>query len=189
MTGTPRDENLHYALAVTRNLRERFAHTAPRLWDPATAAAELAVQTGHLASCLLRACGGKVAAFEDPQRPLTSVGDELADVLLAALSIAVLADAELDTVAASPDLPCASDDLEAFLQLLVTGGALCEAALVEHGYRHRPTGTPASLASAATAVIASCEHLAAHLGLDVYAEFQAMAADATAFLDQTEPVR
>jgi hypothetical protein len=70
-----------------------------------------------------------------------------------------------------------------FLRLLVTAGVLAEAALVDQGYRHRPTGSPPSVAEAGVAMVTACEAFAKRLGLDLRAEFQAMTADAHAFLD------
>ncbi|WP_019811114.1 hypothetical protein [Saccharomonospora halophila] len=168
-------------LGDVRRLRRRFATTAPREWDPSTAAAELSVQVGHLALCLLRVHGADVAGLEDPHRPIDDVGDELADIVLAALSITVLAGSEPVGCA---ELPQAETALEAFLRLLVAAGNLAEAALVEHDYRHRPEGDPPSLPHAAGAVLAACDVLADRLGLDLLGEFRAMVTDADGFLDE-----
>src|SRR5579884_2726348 len=89
-------EQLTGVLADVRRLRARFADTAPQPWTAATAAAELTVQLGHLALCLLHRQGVDTAEFDDPIRPIANPGDELADVLLAALSVPVLAGMEPD---------------------------------------------------------------------------------------------
>lgn len=174
-------DHLHEVLADVRRLRERFADTAPREWEPTTAAAELTVQVGHVALCLLRRRGGVVSDWEDPARPISNIGDELADIVLAALSINVLAQREPTEHAPTTQGPIG--EVDAFLRLLVAAGSLSEAALVEHDYRHRPTGTLPSLAAAAAAVIAACDGLADQLGLDLIAEFRSMVADANTFLD------
>ncbi len=176
-------EHVSDVLDDVRHLRRRFATTAPRAWDPSTAAAELSVQVGHLALCLLRDHGADITGLEDPHRPLEDVGDELADIVLAALSITVLARCEPVGCAESPRAETA---LDAFLRLLVAAGTLSEAALVEHHYRHRPEGNPPSLPEAAGAVVAACDVLADQLGLDLLGEFHAMVADACSFLDQRE---
>lgn len=44
---------LHEVFGEVRRLRQRFSYTADRAWEPVTAAAELNVQLGHLALCLL----------------------------------------------------------------------------------------------------------------------------------------
>lgn len=172
---------LQTMLNEARRLRQRFARTAPQQWTVTTAATELSVQLGHLALCMLRRRGYDVSDVEDTERPITNLGDELADVVLAALSIAVLANtvpAPLDTTATT--LQNADD---AFLRLLVAAGELSEVALVEHGYRHRPTGTPRALADAVTNVIGACDALATRVGLDLDDEFDAMVISADAFLD------
>ncbi|MCI2422143.1 hypothetical protein MOQ72_32405 [Saccharopolyspora sp. K220] len=181
MNRTLLSDRLHEVLADVRRLRQRFATTAFQEWDPSTAAAELSVQVGHLALCLLRQHGADVSAWEDPQRSITNVGDELADVVLAALSINVLAHSE---PAEATGHPQARNEVEAFLRLLVAAGSLSEAALVEHHYRHRPEGRPPSLPEASAAVIAACDVLADQLGLDLIGEFRSMVADADSFLDQ-----
>ncbi|WP_443205668.1 hypothetical protein [Saccharopolyspora sp. 5N708] len=181
MNRTPLSDHLHEVLTNVRRLRERFATTAPQEWDPITAAAELSVQVGHLAICLLRQHGADVSAWEDPQRPITNIGDELADVVLAAFSINVLAQSE---PAEATEQPQSANEVEAFLRLLVAAGGLSEAALVEYHYRHRPEGRPPSLSGAAAVVIAACDVLADQLGLDLIAEFRSMVADADSFLDQ-----
>ncbi len=173
--------HLHEVLADVRRLRQRFATTASQEWEPTTAAAELSVQVGHLALCLLRQHGADVSAWEDPQRPINNIGDELADIVLAALSINVLAHSEPAETIRQPQ---AGNEVEAFLRLLVAAGSLSEAALVEHHYRHRPAGRPPSLSKASAAVIAACEVLADQLGLDLIDEFRSMVADADSFLDR-----
>lgn len=181
MNRTVFEEYLPEAVDEVRRLRARFAHTAPRSWSPAMAAVELSVQVGHLALCLLRRGRVDVTALDDPQRPLTDIGDELADVVLAALSIAVLADREPAQI---PQPPQVSNEVEAFLRLLVAAGSLSESTLVEHHYRHRPTGTPPSLPEATAAIVAACEGTANLLGLDLLDEFRSMVADADSFLDR-----
>lgn len=173
-------EALQDVLRDVRRLRGRFAATAPRAWDPATGGAELTVQLGHLALCLLRRRAADVAELEDADRPITIVGDELADVVLSGLSIAVLAEAEPIARDAIDQLN--GDEIDAFLRLLVTCGWLAEAGLVDQGYRHRPAGSPASVADAGSAMVAACETLARRLDLDLRAEFQAMVTDADHFL-------
>ncbi|GAA0534934.1 hypothetical protein GCM10011581_48430 [Saccharopolyspora subtropica] len=180
MNSSTLSDNLHEVLGEVRRLRRRFARTAPAEWDPVTAAAELSVQVGHLALCVLRRQGRDVGDLEDTQRPITDVGDELADVALAALSIAVLADADPDSSSRKP--PPAGDEVEAFLRLLVAAGTLSETAMVVCRYRHRPNGLLLPLSEAASRVITACEALANHLGLDLLAEFRSMAVDADAFL-------
>ena len=165
-------------LVEVRRLRRRFAPTA-EAWGPCTAAAELEVQIGHLALCVLRRRGADVTTLEDPDRPLNELGDELADVVLAALSVAVLAGTEPGPVRPA----AASDEMEALLRLLVSAGALSEVALVEQRFRHRPPGTLPPLPEAAAAVIAACEALTDRLGVDLLAEFRSMVDDADAFLD------
>ncbi len=81
-------------LAETRLLRRRFAHTAPRPWDAVTASAELSVHLGHLARCLLRYHDSPTNEWDDPARPLSDIGDELADVLLGILGISAFTDVE-----------------------------------------------------------------------------------------------
>jgi hypothetical protein len=179
-------ETLHTLLGQTRHLRRRFASTAPRSWDPAAAGAELTVQLGHLALCLLRRGGADVSGLEDPDRPITDIGDELADVVLSGLSVTVLAEREpASTAAPAPTevAAVAGKEISVFLRLLVTAGWLAEAGLVTAGYRHRPTGTPPSVAEAGSALLAACEELAGVLGVDVAAEFGVMTANADAFLD------
>jgi hypothetical protein len=164
----------------TRRLRAGFAGTAPRAWDPATAGAELAVQLGHLALCVARHHGVDVSAYEDVARPITDLGDELADVTLAALSISVLAD-EPPARAQVPG-QSAGSEIEALLLLLVCAGRVAEAGLVTAGYRHQPTGTRVLLPQASAATVMAAAQLAGLLGLDLPAEFGAMYADASAFL-------
>ncbi|MEO3855777.1 hypothetical protein [Acrocarpospora sp. B8E8] len=175
------DEDLADMVDRTRRLRQGFAGTAPRAWDPATAGAELAVQLGHVALCVARHRGMDVSAYEDVARPIGDLGDELADVTLAALSISVLADVppahiELARTAAS------GSEIEALLLLLVCAGQAVEAGLVAAGYRHQPTGTPVLLPQASAATVTAAAQFAGLLGLDLPAEFRAMNADASDFL-------
>jgi hypothetical protein len=167
-------------VAAVRRLRAGFAPTAARPWDAATAGAELHVQSGHLALCALRHAGHGVAGLEDPGRPF-HLGDELADVVLSAVSVAVLAGTVPHLVPAPADAP--SGLPAAALRVVVLGGALAEAGMIAGGYRHRPAGAPPSVARAAGAVLAACEQMADLAGLDLMEEWRAMAADATAFLD------
>jgi hypothetical protein len=167
-------QTLHELLGETRRLRQRFASTAPRSWDPATAGAELTVQIGHLAMCLLRRSETDVSDLEDPDRPITNIGDELADVVLSGLSVTVLTEEEPASVA--PVTTAAGDETCALLRLLVTAGWLAESGLVSAGYRHSPTGAPPSVADAGSALMAACEALAGVLDVDVPAEFRAMTA-------------
>lgn len=182
-----RAEILQELLGEVRRLRGRFASTAPRSWDAATAGAELTVQIGHLALCLLRRSGADVSDLEDQYRPINNIGDELADVLLSGLSVTVLAGAELAS-AMRIAMP-AGDETAAFLRLLVTAGWLAEAGLVDQDYRHRPTGAPSSVAEASSAMVAACEALASRLDVDLEAEFRAMAASADQFLNSRNDVR
>ncbi|MGH3571619.1 MAG: hypothetical protein ACRDUW_07300 [Pseudonocardiaceae bacterium] len=87
-------------LAETRLLRRRFVHTAPRPWDAVTASAELSVHLGHLARCLLRYHDSPTNEWDDPARPLSDIGDELADVLRGILGISAspMLSAEILTV-------------------------------------------------------------------------------------------
>lgn len=182
---SPLGGHLDELLAETRMLRHRFAPTAARPWDAATAAAELCVQAGHLAQCLLRR-SGRGSPVDDPRRPIARVGDELADVLLATCSVTVLA----GTTPATPATAAhARETTEAFLHLLAAAGALAEAALVAAQYRHPPTGNPSTVAEAAGVVLATCESLAQMLELDLLAEFRAMVADADTFLNTWGEVR
>jgi hypothetical protein len=175
-------EDLSGVLADARHLRVRFADTAPRPWTAATAGAELTVQLGHLSLCLLHRLGADTGEFDDPIRPIANAGDELADVLLAALSVPVLAGME-------PHRPPArrsgdrDGEVAQFLRLVVTAGQLAEAAMRHDGLRHQPAGTPPAIPDASIRAITAAETLAETLGLDLYAEFQAMVIDATGFLD------
>ncbi|HLS41284.1 MAG TPA: hypothetical protein VK038_11025 [Ornithinicoccus sp.] len=173
-------QHLTRALEVTSELRTGFAPTAPEPWTPATAAAELNVQLGHLALCLLARHGADTGDLHDPGRPITDVGDELADVLLATLSIPVLAGTQPDPVPTEP--AGTGNETIAFLLLLVSAGRLSEAAMRHDHYRHQPTGTPPPIEAASAEVITACEVLAGDLGLDLIAEFDAMAVDAHRFL-------
>lgn len=169
-------------LAEVRLLRRRFAHTAPQPWDAVTASAELSVQLGHLALCLLRHRRSSPVEWNDPARPLDEIGDELADVLLGVLSICALTDTDPVVDADSPAGD--GDPGDAYLGLVVACGRLSEAALVELGYRHQPQGRPPSIARDASVAVRYCQTLADRLGVDLLAEFEAMAADAHAFLDR-----
>lgn len=175
-------EDLTRLLSEVRQLRQGFARTAPQPWTATTAAAELTVQLGHLALCLLRRRGADTADLDDSQRPITNIGDELADVLLAALSVTTLAGVETAGVPGSR--PADGDgDVEAFLRLLVSAGQLAETAMVCEGFRHQPAGTPRSIAAASAGTVAACDALADHLDLHLLGEFHAMVSDAEAFLD------
>lgn len=167
-------------LGRTKELRAGFAPTASRPWDPATAAAELTVQAGHLAVCLARWTGVDVSGFDDPGRPIIDLGDELADVVLAALSIAVLAGAEPRAADLLPGM--VSDPSGALMILLVCAGRLAEAAMVEAGYRHSPAGRPPAVARDCARTVAAAGHLAALVDVDLAEAFATMHADATAFL-------
>lgn len=183
-------------VSTARRLRGRFALTAPRPWDPQTAVTELVVQFGHLALCLLRRRGVNVTTVEDPDRPITNVGDELADVLLAVLSVAVLAEPEPEPEPgpglrpsgrptgdeAGPERE-SSGEIDGLLWLLISAGALAEAALVDGGYRHHPTGRLAPVTEATWTVVGACAALASDLGVDLLTEFRVMVADADSFLD------
>ncbi|MGH3872276.1 MAG: hypothetical protein ACRDSR_12320 [Pseudonocardiaceae bacterium] len=175
-------EDLSGLLGEARRLRQGFARTAPQPWTATTAAAELAVQLGHLALCLLRRRGADTADLDDPQRPITNIGDELADVLLAALSVTTLAGVQPADVP-KPRPAHGDGDVEAFLRLLVAAGQLAEAAMVGESFRHQPTGTPPSIAAASTGTVAACDALADHLHLDLLGEFHTMVSDADTFLD------
>lgn len=177
------NERLPEMLAQTQRLRSRFASTAPMHWDATTAAAELLVQLGHLAMCLLRQRGADIAEFEDPARPITNVGDELADVVLATLSICTLADSGPAAIPAEP-APESVTLAEMYLRLSIAVGSLAEAAMVGTGYRHHPTGARPSVPKASASVLAACGGVAKRLAVDLVAEFHAMVADADAFLDQ-----
>lgn len=174
-------QTLHELLGETRRLRRRFASTAPRSWDPATAGAELTVQIGHLALCLLRRGGADVSDLEDPDRPITNIGDELADVVLSGLSVTVLA--EQEPISLAPPTTVTGDEIGTFLRLLVAAGWLAESGLVAADYRHHPAGAPQSVAEASSALMAACEALADVLDVDLAAEFRVMTADADKFLN------
>lgn len=174
-------DHLPEVMADVRRLRGRFSQTAPRDWDAVTAAAELSVQLGHLALCLLRRNGSDTTDLDDPQRPIANIGDELADIMLATLSIMVLAEVEPAGLRNNADRE--SDEKASFLRLLVAIGRLCEVAMVTHRYRHRPTGASPSLPDAAAHVLTTCEMLADRLEIDLLSEFRIMVADADWFLD------
>ena len=142
MTG----EALGRMLSQARTLRAGFAVTAPEPWDGTTAAAELAVQLGHLAQCSGRRHGLDLSQFEDPARPITDTSDELADVILAVLSIAVLSGGEPSAPPEAPGgprrVPGALDGEAALLLVLViAAGRLAESAMAGAGTR---TGHPAT---------------------------------------------
>lgn len=177
---------LDSVLADVRRLRRGFAGTAPQQWTAATAAAELTVQIGHLALCLLCRQGAETTGLTDVRRPIIDVGDELADVLLASLSVAILAGVEPDP---SPRHPRCAGETDAFLRLSAAAGQLAEAAMVGECLRHQPAGEPPSVQAASTATVAACEELADHLGLDLVAEFGVMVAGAEAFLAFRDDLR
>ena len=178
---TPRlTQQLNEVVASVRILRTGFAATAPRVWTPDSAAAELSVQTGHVAHCVLARLGADITDLHDPARPIIDLGDELADVVLSAISVAVLAGVVPDLVA--PPRPPAGSVVDALLRLVRDAGVLAEAAMIGHGSRHVPTGTPPSVPAAAAVVLDDCQRLADQFGLDLVAEFRAMVADATGFL-------
>ncbi|HEX7658874.1 MAG TPA: hypothetical protein VF444_05285 [Pseudonocardiaceae bacterium] len=174
-------EDLPGVLADVRRLRAGFADTAPQPWTAATAATEITVQIGHLALCLLRRWGADTSDVDDPQRPIIKVGDELADVLLASLSVPVLAGmtpGEFPT----PRSAGIGGELERFLCLLIAVGQLAEAAMIHDGFRHQPTGTTPSIKAASASAITAADVLAEALGLDLLASFRAMMVDAEGFL-------
>ena len=174
-------------LAQARTLRSGFASTAPEPWDGTTAAAELTVQLGHLAQCIGRRHGLDLSRFEDPARPITDTGDELADVALAIFSIAILSGDEPPAPPESPDDPrqvseTTAGDAALLLALVIAAGRLAESAMVAGGYRHRPSGDMPAVAEAAGTALAAAGQLAAATGVDLPAVFDAMSADATSFL-------
>ncbi len=181
-------EELTDLLSEVRRLRQGFARTAPQPWTATTAAAELSVQLGHLALCQLRRRGADTAGLGDPKRPITNIGDELADVLLAALSVTTLAGVQPAGILRSR--PVRGDgDVEGFLRLLVAAGQLAEAAMVSEGFRHQPAGSPPSIAAAGAGTVAACDALADQLDLDLPGEFRAMVRDADAFLGARDDTR
>jgi hypothetical protein len=171
-------------LTQARALREGFASTAPQPWDAVTAAAELAVQLGHLAQCIGRQAGISPGHLEDPARPITDTGDELADVALAILSIAILSGDEpaaaLAAAVQDSEAPDARTTL--LITLVIVAGQLAESAMVTAGYRHRPAGSMPSVAAASGAALAAAARLAAAAGVDLPVAFDAMTADAQRFL-------
>jgi hypothetical protein len=174
-------------LVQARTLRSGFASTAPEPWDATTAAAELAVQLGHLAQCIGRQGGLNLSRFEDPARPITDTGDELADVALAILSIVILSGDEPPAPPASPREPHPAGgemavDTRLLLILVIAAGQLAEAAMVDCGYRHAPSGDMPAVTDAAGTALAAVGALAAATGVDLLVAFEAMAADATGFL-------
>jgi len=175
-------EDLADVMSDVRRLRGRFADTAARAWEPVTAAAEVAVQLGHLALCLLHRAGDDTGDLTDPRRPITNIGDELADVLLAALSVAALAGTDPDPLPA-PRQTGQLGEVSEFLRLVVAAGQLAEAAMIADGFRHEPAGDPPSIQAQSATVAAGCDQLAALFGLDLRSEFHGMVADADAFLD------
>jgi hypothetical protein len=168
----------------TRRLRVRFAATAPRPWDAMTASAELAVQLGHVALCEL-AARDHVGDLRDPGRPIENLGDELADVVLAASSIAVLSGTQPSLIG-GPGTGTA-EGADEVLALLVRAGSLVETAMVDQRYRHAPEGARVSVAQACGQVLAVCQRMAATHGLDLMSEFGAMVDDADAFLETVSP--
>jgi hypothetical protein len=184
MTG---EASLARMLGQARVLRSGFAATAAQPWDGTTAAAELAVQLGHLAQCLGRRHGLDLSMFEDPARPITDTGDELADVALAVLSIAVLSGGEPTVLPAAARSPhgtasAMAEDVALLLALVVAAGRLAESAMVAGGYRHRPPGDMPAVPEAAGTALAVAGQLAGVAGADLPAAFDAMAADAARFL-------
>jgi cytosine/adenosine deaminase-related metal-dependent hydrolase len=178
-------DELTGVLADVRRLRTRFADTTPQPWTAATAAAELTVQLGHLALCLLHRHSVDTADLDDPIRPIANVGDELADVLLAGLSVPVLAGMEPHEMSSRrPD--DRDGDTAQFLRLVVTAGQLAEAAMMHDGLRHQPAGTPPTISDTSARVVTATGTLAEGLGLDLHTEFQAMVVDATGFLDSRD---
>ncbi len=169
-------------LAETERLRRRFAGTAATPWDPVTAAAELSVQLGHVSTCLLRTHGPATAVPDDLERPITDVGDELADVILATLSACTLAGV-VPTEQTRGETRKQASFTTLFLQLAVASGTLAEATMINAGLRHLPTGRRPDVAQAAANVLDVCTRLAAHFDLDLVTEFATMVADADAFLD------
>lgn len=180
-------EDLASVLDDVRRLRAAFTGTAPRPWTTTTAVAEMSVQLGHLALCLLRRWGADATDLEDPHRPIINIGDELADVLLASLSVPTLADAE-PAVLRAPQLSGRDGEVERFLRLLIAAGQLAEAAMMHDGFRHQPTGTPPSITEASASAVSACNRLADGLGLDLLSEFRAMVVDADAFLRNRDAV-
>lgn len=178
------EPTVHAMLIETSRLRERFAATAPRPWNPTTATTELLVQVGHLGLCLLRERGSDVSLLCDPERQINNLGDELADVVLATLSVCTLAEVTPFPSCARPSR--STTHVDDFTELLVAAGALSEAVLVATGFRHHPTGTPPTPAEAAAWVLDRCDALANRARLDLHAEFTAMVADAHSFLDAWE---
>ena len=190
-------------LAQTHRLRARFAHTAPRPWHPVVAAAEVGLQLGHFAQCLLTRLGHPPVV--DLDRPIHDVGDELADVALATLSIATLTQLPAESLNKPPDSPpppprvgpagppMSASDEQALtvdaLRLVAACGQLCEATMIDQGYRHTPTGRPPRLTVSVRHVLDQCHHLAAELGVDLAGEFDAMVVDADRFLDATRDER
>ncbi|WP_026423591.1 hypothetical protein [Actinokineospora inagensis] len=174
-------EDLAEVLVEVRRLRTGFANTAPMPWSATTAAAEMTVQVGHLALCLLRRWGTDTTDLDDPQRPITNTGDELADVLLASLSVPTLADT-VPTALPTSQTEGHIGEVERFLRLLIAAGRLAEAAMMHDGYRHQPTGTLPTIPAASATAVTAADALASALGLDLLAEFRAMVTDANAFL-------
>jgi len=181
-------DDLSNLLTDVRRLRQGFADTAPQPWTSTIAAAELTVQLGHLARCLLHHLGADTTDVDDPQRPITNIGDELSDVLLATLSVTTLAGA-LPAGVPNPGPTRDDNEVEAFLRLLIWTGQLAEAAMVSEGYRHQPTGTPPSIPAASAGAVAACDALADHLDLDLLAEFRSMVTDANDFLATRDNTR
>ncbi|MCY7341853.1 MAG: hypothetical protein LH603_08385 [Pseudonocardia sp.] len=179
-------------LAATRRLRTGFATTADRTWDATTAATELVVQLGHLAQCVRRADLGEQVPV-DEHRPITDLGDELADVLLAALSIWTLSalpaeDPDLHRALRAAPAPTQSTRPAALLRLVADAGSLAEIAMVRTGHRHRPGGAVPPLPDAVAALIRGCLALAILGDHDLAGEFGRMVCDADRFLARAHRV-
>jgi hypothetical protein len=174
------ETDLTRMLDQTRELRRGFATTAPTSWGPTTAAAELAIQLGHVACCIARRHNIDVAAFSDPQRPIDDLGDELADVTMATLSVAVLA----DTVppAPQPRPRVAAGEIEALLRLVIAAGRTAEAAMIASGHRHYPAGRPPQVAESCATTLGIADSLADTAGFRLLECFESMAVDASRFL-------
>jgi hypothetical protein len=180
-------EDLASVLTDVSRLREGFAGTAPQPWTASTAAAEMTVQLGHLALCLLRRWGADTTDLGDPRRPINNTGDELADVLLASLSVPALADME-PALLPAPRPAGRDGEVAQFLRLLIAVGQLAEVAMMHDGFRHQPTGTPPSIPVASASAITAADMLADSLGLDLLTEFRAMVADAESFLQSRDTI-
>ncbi|MDQ1246408.1 MAG: hypothetical protein QG597_776 [Actinomycetota bacterium] len=172
---------------VTTRLRLGFAVTAPRPWEATTAACELLVQCGHVVQCLAGVDDVALGSLADPRRPLGGLGDEIADVALGALSVAVLTGqepSEEDLAAAERCLPVpdATPALAGAGPVLVAAGQLAEASMIATGLRHRPVGDPPDVRTACARVLVAADRMAMTHDLDLTQEFERMAADAARFL-------